>query len=117
MNGHIFLGADTLGDRNGRRHCRAVETWREECAERTERVVFPDETGRSFWLKQDLYIKTPSGTTEPAGSSLVNVAHWGVSWSSDASAAGGFTGARDHTRRCWKRNTIELQSNLLHRDS
>lgn len=44
MNGHIFLGVDPCGDSDRRRHCQEGKTWREECAERTRWVVFPDET-------------------------------------------------------------------------
>jgi len=48
VNGHIFLGSDALGNSDRRRHYREVETWGEECAERTGCVVFPDETGEAI---------------------------------------------------------------------
>ena len=39
-----------------------------------DELRFQMKLGKSSWLMQSLYIKTPSGMTEPTRSSLVNVA-------------------------------------------
>lgn len=59
-----------------------------------DELCFQMKLRESLWLVQSLYTKTPSGMTELARSSLVNVALWDASlWAFKITREGAGTGS------------------------